>query len=175
MIKNGKMTGTLTGGQAKDVLMLTNQFKSGVLQVPCEKVGNNKKHMIESIEVQTIKTKSKSILNSGKLKVKVDVKMSGNISELKCSKLETREDEVKFMRNVEQYMEKHLMKTIHLTQREKIDLLGIGNMLYRDHTKIWKKWKSDWDKRYSEADFEVRVSVKITNSLTTVEKPLYAK
>lgn len=175
MIKEGKMTGTLNGKQTENVLMLSNQYKSGILQVPCGKATKDKPNVTESIEIHKVKTKLKPILQSDGLKVKLDVSIAGNIGELKCTKWEKREDELNFENKVEKLIEERIKETIKFTQKEKIDLIGLGNKIYRDHPKVWKKWKKDWDKRYSAAEFEVKVDMDIRNTLTTIGKPLIAK
>ncbi|MGM0881076.1 MAG: Ger(x)C family spore germination protein [Bacillota bacterium] len=175
MIKKGKMIGTLRGKQTENVLMLSDQYKSGVLQIPCEKTRKDAKNSTEAVEIQMVKTKLKPILKMDPLKVKVDVNIAGNIGELKCTKFEKREDQVKFQKKVQKLMEERLKDTIRFTQKEKIDLIGLGNQIYRSNPKLWKKWKKDWDNRYSTAKFEVKVKFDIRNTLSIVGKPLSDK
>ncbi|NIK69340.1 MULTISPECIES: Ger(x)C family spore germination protein [unclassified Paenibacillus] len=175
MIKDGKMIGTLTGSQTENILMLTNQFKHGALRLPCEPSGNNTKPKVEAVETHTIRTKITPVLNPDKLKVNVKVLIIGNISELKCSRLDKPEDEIHFQQRLKEEMEKKLMETIRVTQEQQIDLIGLGNSLYRNHTKVWKEWKKTWRERYAEADFEIEVTADITHTLTTVGKPVSAK
>ena len=175
LVKNGKMIGTLDSKKTEDIQMLTNQFKSGVISMPCGKAGKNVKRLFETVEVQKASSNIKTIVSSGSPKVEVNVKIIGNIGTLKCTKMEKREDEEKFIKKMEETMKKRLQETVLTTQRKKIDLLSIGNNVYRNHTGVWKKWKTNWDERYSKAEFELRVQVQITHSLTTIEKPFYAK
>ncbi|WP_248757366.1 Ger(x)C family spore germination protein [Paenibacillus sp. ATY16] len=175
MIKDGKMIGTLTGNQTENILMLTNQFKHGALRLPCERSDNNKKPKVEAVETHNTRTKITPVLNPDKLKVNVKVLIIGNISELKCSRLDKREDEIHFQQRLKEEMEKQLMETIRFTQERQIDVIGLGNTLYRNHTKVWKEWKETWRERYADADFEIEVTADITHTLTTVGKPVSAK
>lgn len=175
MIKDGKMIGTLTGRQTEKILMLTNQFKRGILQLPCEPSGNYKKRKFEAVETHSIRTKITPVLNPDKLKVKVKVLIIGNIGELKCSRLDKPEDEIHFQRRLKEEMENQFMETIRVTQKQQIDLIGLGNSLYRNHVGVWKKWKKTWRERYAEADFQLEVTADITHTLTTVGKPVSAK
>jgi spore germination protein KC len=174
MIKKGKLIGTLKGKQTEDVLMLSNVYKSGILQVPCAKRAKDAENY-ESIEIHSVSTKLKPDLKSAPLKVQASVRITGNIGELKCTKLEKREDLKKFEKKVRKQVKKQLQETIQLMQKEKIDLIGLGNQIYRNNPKLWKVWKKDWDKRYSEAKFEVKVDIIIGNTLTVVGKPVSAK
>lgn len=175
MIKKGKMIGTLRGKQTENVHMLSDQFKTGVLQIPCEKARKEEKNSTESIEIKTVKSKIKPNLKTDPLQVKVDVAIAGDISELKCTKFEKREDQEKFQKKVQKLVEERLKATIRFTQKEKIDLIGLGNQIYRKNPRLWKEWKKDWDNRYSTAKFEMKVDFDIRNTLSTVGKPLSEK
>ena len=141
------MIGTLDSKKTEDIQMLTNQFKSGVISMPCGKAGKNVKRLFETVEVQKASSNIKTIVSSGSPKVEVNVKIIGNIGTLKCTKMEKREDEEKFIKKMEETMKKRLQETVLTTQRKKIDLLSIGNNVYRNHTGVWKKWKTNWDER----------------------------
>jgi spore germination protein KC len=175
MIKDGKMLGTLNGKQTEPILMLTNQYKGGIIQLPCEPSNDDKMPKVEAVEAHTIRTKITPVLSPDKLKVKVKVQIIGNIGELKCSKLDKLEDELHFQQRLSKVVEKQIKKSIRITQEKQIDLIGLGNLLYRNHTKVWKAWKKDWHERYAEAEFEIKVTSNITNTLTTVGKPIEAK
>ncbi|WP_307207351.1 Ger(x)C family spore germination protein [Paenibacillus harenae] len=175
MVYKGKMIGTLRGKQTENVLILSDQFKSGVLQIPCGYVRKDKKNLTESVEILKVNTKLKPILKTDPLKVKVGVNISGNIGELKCTKFEKREDQVEFQKKAQKLVEERLMDTIRFTQKKRIDLIGLGNQIHRNNSKLWKIWKKDWDKRYSTAKFEVKVDFDIRNTLSIVGKPLSDK
>ena len=96
LVKNGKMIGTLDSKKTEDIQMLTNQFKSGVISIPCGKAGKNVKRLFETVEVQKASSNIKTIVSSGSPKVEVNVKIIGNFGILKCTKMEKREDEEKF-------------------------------------------------------------------------------
>jgi spore germination protein KC len=70
-------------------------------------------------------------------------------------------------------LEKELRKVIRLSQQRKLDLLGIGDWLYRHRPELWKKWKPSWDNRYAKADFDLHIDVEVVNSGVLISKPYY--
>ncbi|EFM09461.1 germination protein, Ger(x)C family [Paenibacillus curdlanolyticus YK9] len=174
VIRDSKMVGTMSASQTEDLLMLTNQFKKGILNVPCIHEGEGKGES-EAIEVQSVRTTMKPIIQSGKLRVQMTFELSGNIGSLRCTKLEKRSDEKAFVERIQQMMEARLLGTIRETQKREVDLLGIGNALYRKNPRVWKQWKQDWGARYAEADIELKGSVRLLNTLTIIGKPIYMK
>ncbi|GMK38640.1 hypothetical protein PCCS19_16940 [Paenibacillus sp. CCS19] len=172
-IHHGLFAGALNSRQTQDLLMLTNQFRSGSVKVPCKTKENDKERKYESLEVQSVHTVMKPILASDSLRVTYKIKVQGDIAELQCTRLNTSISETAYVHYIETLLQKRLLDTIKFTQTKEMDLLGIGNTLYRKHTRTWKQWKPDWDKHYAEAKFDVKVTVHIDNSLTTVGKPLY--
>ncbi|WP_164779500.1 Ger(x)C family spore germination protein [Paenibacillus kobensis] len=174
-IHQGQFAGPLSSRQTQDLLMLRGQFRSGIVKVPCEANNNEKERKYESLEVQSVNSVMKPAIASDSLRVHYQVKVQGNISELQCTRLDTSSDETAYLHRIEELIQKRLLDTIKYTQSKEVDLLGIGNSIYRKHTRIWRQWKPDWDKRYAEAKFDIKVTVHIDNTLTMVGKPLFTK
>ncbi|MBW7474186.1 Ger(x)C family spore germination protein [Paenibacillus oenotherae] len=175
MIKEGKMVGSLNGKQMESLTILTNQYRKGVLQflsVPSE---NEQRRGFENIEVEKVRTNWKLAVKGGAIHAVLKVKVTGNIGTLKYTKLETREDELKLRREVQQSVKDQLHEIISLLQKKGIDLLGLGNRIYREKPQLWKKWKPDWERRFAESTFDIQVSVDLKSTLTTVGKSFQTK
>ncbi|MWC31034.1 Ger(x)C family spore germination protein [Paenibacillus sp. MMS18-CY102] len=175
VIQDSKMIGTMSALQTQDILMLRNQYKNGILTIPCIHEDEGEKKQSDSIEVQSALVTLKPVIQSDKLSVKMNVAITGNIGDLACTKLEKRGDEKLFIQRIEQMMEQRLLETVRETQKREVDLFGIGNLLYRKHTRVWKQWKRDWGTRYANASIELKVNVRLQNTLTTTGKPIYMK
>jgi len=175
VIHGGMMVGTLSSRQTQDILMLTDQFDSGVVKVPCEAKNNSNTLKYESFEIQSVRSVIKPVVAADSLRIQIQIDMGGDVAELQCSRLDEMKDDTEYTRRVEQILQKRLMDTVRLTQQKEVDLLGIGNMLYRKHNRIWKQWEPDWYKRYANADMEVKVTLRLNNTLTTIGKPIFTR
>ncbi|WP_236343015.1 Ger(x)C family spore germination protein [Paenibacillus plantiphilus] len=175
MIKKGKMIGSLSGKSMESLTMLTNQYRKGVLQfmpVPSEK---DEIQGVENIEVEEVRTNWKLAIEGDAVRAVLKVNVVGNIGELKYTKLETREDELKLRMQVQQSVKNQLHKIISLLQKKRIDLLDLGNRIYREKPQLWKKWKPDWERRFAESKFDIEVSVDLKSTLTTIGKPFQSR
>jgi spore germination protein KC len=171
MIKKGKMIAVLSPPNIEKLQMLLDEYRNGMLEVPCQKQPKK----MEVVEVLSAKTKLKPMFKNDLLKVNGSIKLEVALQELGCSKLFTPEEEKKFVINVEKHIEKELKKTITLLQEKQFDAIGLGNKIYAKDPALWKRWKKDWEQRFSDAQFEFDVKVRIINSGTTTEKPFFSK
>lgn len=167
LVKKGKLTGVMPSKKVEGLVMLVNKFKSGVIEVPCPGQAGR----MESMEVLNLKTKIKAKETEGKVNVRVKTEAIGAIGELRCTEIKTREDEQKFIHQMEDEIKKKMTEAIRFLQKKKTDIIGIGNMLYRANPNKWKTMKSTWDMQFAETRFEIDVKLKLTTSGTVISKP----
>lgn len=173
IVRKGKMVGELRSYQTERAMMLMDKYKQGVLLLPCPGSAGESPLRNESIEVDQVRTKVRATPADDGLVIGVHVDMRGKMNELVCTSFKTREDERKFVQRVERETEEQLEETISLLQKRRVDLLGIGNLLYRRHAKLWKTWKADnWRERFASARVNVKVDFVLENTLTMTGIPI---
>ncbi|WP_377888946.1 Ger(x)C family spore germination protein [Alkalihalobacillus sp. R86527] len=170
-LQNGKLTGKLSPTETESLLKLTNETQSGIIEVPCE---GSKANLKESIEIRDVNTSIKpKLTRDHTANVRVDIKMAGDIGELKCSSIDTTEKINKYNNKVAGVVKKNIEKTLRELQEDKIDLIGIGNQFYRNDPKQWKGIKDQWPDIFSEASFKVSVEMDIGNSGSDIGKAFF--
>lgn len=170
LLKKGKMIGVLPSKKVEGLVMLRNEYKSGIIELPCP----GKKLETESFEVLNLSTKVKSKLVGDKARVMVKTSAEGVIGELKCTEIKTRKDEEAFARKLEEQIKKEMMSSIRVLQSKKTDIIGIGNMIASRHPKQWKTMKETWDSQFAELPFDIQVEARLLTTGTTIGKPSVA-
>lgn len=173
MFKKGKLIGRIEPRMLEGLQLMTNEYESGMLDIPCPNAPPKTK--VESVEVLEFQSKLKTIASEDSLKVRVKVNIEVSLIELACSKIMTVEDENKFAKKVEETIKGHLEDTAEWLKQKKFDAIGIGNKLYTDNPRLWKKLKKDWDDRFARAQFDIEVKVRVNNSGTVIPKPIFQK
>ncbi|WP_349408331.1 Ger(x)C family spore germination protein [Pseudalkalibacillus sp. SCS-8] len=170
--QKGKMTGKIQPLQTEALLMLLNEYGSGIVEVPCKSDPGLK----EAVELGTANTDMKTHLGKkGEVSVKVSIKLEGSIGELKCTSIDKSEKVAKYNRKVEKVVKANVEQTIQQMQEDKVDLLGLGNAIFRKHPKQWMKMKKDWPETFSKTAFEVDVKMNIVNSGADIGVPFIKK
>jgi spore germination protein KC len=167
LIKKGKMTEVLPSHLAEGLVMLRDDYTSGIIEIACP----GKEEETESLEVLSLKTNMKPKLKDGEVAVKVDSHVKGAIGELRCTGIETREDEKEFVKKMEEQIKKEMKETIDFLQEKKIDILGIGNKVYSMNPRVWKEMKPEWDQKFAEISFDVQVNLKLVTTGTVIGGP----
>lgn len=165
LLKEGRMIkGIITTDKTPALLMLQNKYKSGIVELPCDKPSKDRKTKMESFEIATLATKVKPEINSGEVSVQVDIQVSGRIGELVCSTLKSVTEEKEFEKRVAERVKAQTEEVLLLLQKKKTDVIGIGDRIYQKNPKIWKSWQPTWSQRFSEMPFKIEVSVRITDT-----------
>lgn len=157
VFRKDRLIGWLNEEDSKGYSYIVNKVKSTVGHISCPQGGH--------LAVQVIRSKAKMnvTFQDGKPKLSVNLHVEQNVGEVECridlTRPETIEDlEKRSGQRLEQILS-HALKTAQT--RYKTDYFGFGNSLHRSDPAAWEKVKSDWDRRFSEADFEIKADVKI--------------
>ncbi|HTG69767.1 MAG TPA: Ger(x)C family spore germination protein [Candidatus Udaeobacter sp.] len=175
LFKEGKMVGKLSSHDMESVLMLRDEYERGVLEVPCLNQPKGKPKMKETVQVISTSTQLSPEIKQRSVKVKASVTVEGTITELKCSKITTAEEESEFLNRVKEIVEQEMLKSYDELKRKKIDVINLGNLIYRRHPALWKSMKEDWPEIFAKSQLEIHTDVKIINTGTTVGKSVLAK
>lgn len=141
-----------------DRLYVTNQFEDDKQVV---------------VLIDSVKTKV-NISNDEQLKVTLKTQTGGSI-------VETNTDfnlkDTKIIEKINQKTEKNIKemieKAITISQKNKSDIFGFGNMLYKKDYKYWNKVKSEWHDTYYpnlKIDIDVDVNLRSKGSLENTLK-----
>ncbi|XID94630.1 Ger(x)C family spore germination protein [Paenibacillaceae bacterium WGS1546] len=161
---DGKMSGLIPARHTPYALMLMNRYKGGVINLPCEEAANRSYKIGDSFEVRSLHTRIRPVVRQDALEMKVSVSIEGSIGELSCRRVITEQETRTFLSRISTHMHDRLRETLLLLQREKADIIGVGNSLYRTRNRLWKVWEPDWPNRFAESDFSIDVKAKLLNT-----------
>jgi spore germination protein KC len=162
LVKKDKMIGWIEPSKAGYLLMLADQYKYGVVEIPCDRESSNKP--VETFEILKVDTKMNPTIKGNAISVRFDVQIVGSIGDLVCTSIQDMMDEMKYVEKTERYVEEQLESVLKTLQKQNVDALGIGHKLFLQHPSQWKKIKPDWSERYSHISFDTKVKVRILNS-----------
>ena len=160
LFKDGLMATHLPGEKTQFLTILLEEFDRGVIEVPCEDEPNKK----ENIEVVFAKTDLSTRIKGEQIMVDVNTHMEAAIGELTCTSVETTEEMEEFEAHIAQFIETELQSVITELQQKQLDVLGVGNSVYRRDPKLWKEWEETWDERFENSKASITVIVKIESS-----------
>ncbi|RAV23192.1 Ger(x)C family spore germination protein [Paenibacillus contaminans] len=170
VIKDGRVVDDfMNSANVESLLMLRDEFQFGILEVPCK----DKNNLKETFEITSLQSTTRIKPKQDTVSVRINTKIKGSFSEIRCTSALNSDAEKQVAGRIRDYVEKEQRKTIALAQSKKLDLLGIGDWLYRHHPALWMQWKSDWDDRFARADFDIHIDVQIINSGVLISKPYY--
>ncbi|KRF09884.1 Ger(x)C family spore germination protein [Paenibacillus sp. Soil787] len=172
LMKKGKLVDIMPSKKIESLLMLLDKYKSGILQIECPGESKKKMKKMESVEVANLKTKIKVKHMGDSVSAHVSTKIDGYFGELVCTNLKTPEDVEKFNKRVQKVIEKDINSTLLLLQKQKMDVLGIGNRIYRKDPAFWYRLKPNWEDRFKNLKFTVEVKANIFNTGANLGEPV---
>jgi spore germination protein KC len=165
ILKNDKLVDyLLKPSDTEDYLLLMNKYKNGIIDIPCSDDENsNKTAMIsESFEIRKAITVMTPTFKNDSIQIQYAADLSGSIGEFHCSNVITAAAEHEFEQKINKVLEKKLHNTVQILQKQKVDILGIGNMVARKQPQLWKKIKADWESYFAEIPIHIQVNSHIT-------------
>jgi spore germination protein KC len=168
LLRDGKLASVVPTEKVKGILILQNKLHNGIMEAPCE----GKERVEETSEVLALSVEKKPHYVKGRLVV--DVKIRGEIAatELKCTSIKNEADEKQFVRGIERQMEKEVTEALAFIQKEKLDVIGIGNAIYRKNPKAWNQMKDNWDRQFSEIPFSFDIKLKLITGGSISARPV---
>ncbi|MDM5316944.1 Ger(x)C family spore germination protein [Fictibacillus sp. b24] len=158
VFKDGKLKGWIDGPEARGVLWIKGKLVSSAITVPCN---DDKKGY--SIEVVRSNTELSANTKSNNPTITITVFPEANIAEANCPvNLEKPSEITKIERNLNAVIEKEINKTITAAQSFESDVLGFGELLYREDS---KKWRQIYKKEFAEIFPKLKVSVHVDSRI----------
>ncbi|MCU6708762.1 Ger(x)C family spore germination protein [Paenibacillus sp. J5C_2022] len=173
LLKKGKLSYTLGARDTESYMMLSNQYKEGILEFPCtgNALAEGQVQRKESFEVFTLQSRTTPHVKDDTVLVDVGIRIRGVVGELRCSSINTIPDMKRFEEKIEAQIERQIRHTISILQQQRLDAIGIGTKIYRKDPTLWKRWKPTWDERFAKIRFDVTVDVQALNSGLNVGTP----
>lgn len=166
IFKQGRLVRKLSPQQTEFLLMMRNQYTQGIVEVTC-KEDETKKNALEKV---TATTSVRIVPTADTVAVRIHTDLLGGYGELRCLTIRTPQDEREESRRISALLEDEFRDTIRFMQKNKLDLLGIADRMYRTRPGLWMKWRKQWDRKFAEATFEVDIELKIVNSGMIIPK-----
>lgn len=160
IFKKNQLIGYVQGENARGLNWIVNKVSSGYMIV---KDLNHKDVCLEIIEAQS---KIKPKIEGDELSVEIAVQMSSNISEYEgTNNIFNEEGLYNLNKQQEEKIRKEMEYIIRYTQKNGVDVLGIGDAVYHKYPIQWEKYKKNWqDEAFKEISINISIKSKINRS-----------
>ncbi|MFC6232688.1 Ger(x)C family spore germination protein [Paenibacillus allorhizosphaerae] len=172
ILRKGKLISEVSAKRIGSLLMLMGKYKRGILQAPCTDPKAPEIRKMESVEVESVKTKTTIKIRNDTAEARISIKVQGYAGELLCSSIKTPEEAAMFNQKMKQTLEQELHLTLKFLQVRKLDVLGIGNRIFQKDPALWASWKPDWEERFAKLPITVDVEVNVFNTGTNTGEHL---
>ncbi|SHK84492.1 Ger(x)C family spore germination protein [Desulforamulus aeronauticus] len=161
LFRGDKLIGFLSPEQTLYYLFLVDEIKSAAVSLPYRSENSE-----ISMEIKSNRSKTSVRYENGQLVVSVQIKTEMNLTELKGELDLSQEQERTWLEaHAAQFIEESTRAFFGSVQTEyKTDIFGLGRLLYGDHPDVWRQLEDSWDEIFSQAQFEVQVTVDIVNT-----------
>ncbi len=175
MVKDSKLVTVLGEKDSEAYLMLTDRYKSGIVEFPCLGAAKAEINDKESVEVISLVSTIVPHIEDDEVTVDIDVRIKAMIGELRCSHLKSAADTRKFESRIAERVEERMAHALSQLQRNQVDVIGIGNRLYRKSPKLWKRLEPSWDELFARSRFRIKVQVEVISTGMNVGTPFGQK
>lgn len=97
--------------------------------------------------------------------VKIEIYADLNLTSLQCADTKIDSKEVAaWERALNESITQEIDRFIQFSKKNKVDMLGIGEMIHRKQPKYWRKMKDNWEEYYPEVKFDIQVHTRIDHT-----------
>lgn len=160
-----RLGGFIDGEETKDILFIRNEVKGGVLVVDVDSAK-------VALEIINSKTRVKSMLSDGKIRMEVTVETTTTIDETEGYVDFSKPENIKQIEKIaEKNISKRLEKAVKKAQNEyDVDIFGFGDNILKNHPREWKRLSEDWKTEFKNLDVRIQVKMHIKNT-AMITKP----
>lgn len=169
IFKDYKLVDYMGKEESKIINIINNKTISLNFYNKCYK--NLDKNIV--LKIDNPKTKIELDINNDNIKYTFNISASGAIVETNC-KLHLNDTDV--IENITNYAKSDIrdkvIETIEKLKKNKSDIFGLENILYKKDYKYWKTIRKKWDDIYKDLDYDINISLelKTKGSLETTLK-----
>lgn len=173
IFKNDKLLGYVSEKESIGINIINSKIKQTKVHAKCK--GEEEDSYIVA-NLNSIDTSSEITKD---LKLKINVKATGYITEANCKIDLTEEKNIKeIQKSMESELKKNIKKALEVVQEYKSDIFGFGNQYYKKYPKEWKKVKDNWDEEtFPNLEYEIKTDINLKTKGTsnkTIEE-VYSK
>lgn len=156
-----KLVGYFTNKQGLGYNLIRERVIGAIVSFPCDDTGN-----YGSVKLDTPKVEKSFTFKDGEPVFKIKVDVTATITDYNC-KLNLRKS--KNIEKVETMVEKEIKKILNAVikvsqEKYKADVLGFGELLYRNQYSYWNKVEKDWDKIFPNVKYDLEANTLINNT-----------
>ena len=153
LFKDTKLIDYANYNESRGINLALNKVKSMIIQYKC-----NENYLVA--EVKDINT---NIDINKNIDTKINIKATGDIIENNCDIDLTSPKEIKKIeKSIKKKMNFLVKKGIELTQKKKVDVYGIGNLVYKKYPNKFKSIKN-WNKYFSNLDISINIDFNLNS------------
>lgn len=157
VFKDDKMIGWLTEKEYKGFSWVNGYSKGAIINIP---FGDE----VISLRIVRVKSKLEPIIDDGKMKININVKILSNIEESQANYNFMNEDIIKKAEELQnQKIKSEIIAALEKSRRLGSDVFGIGNYFNMKYPGFWKKVESNWNSYYPEVNVNINVDSTIKN------------
>jgi spore germination protein KC len=166
VFKKDKMVGWFNNDETRGWSLLNNKVKDiFIMTHKCDSKKGNVGFMVKDID-----SKIKTEYKEGNVKYVLDVKGKAILQEVTCAvDIGDPNSLMKMEKRISEELSNQVRKTVKKAQQKKTDVFGFGKLLYNTHPEVWKKYKSDWEKEFSNVEVDTNVKIKLETVGARVE------
>lgn len=152
LFKDDKLIHWIKGEESKGVNWVLDKMNNTMITVDWEEEDN-----AISFNVKTNKVKKDVVIQNGKPEISLEILVEGDIREVAVPiNIEDRNIQKKVQKNVEDRIKEQIQSAIDIAKENKADILGLGDVIYREHPKIWKMLAPTWNDEHL-LDLQVQI------------------
>lgn len=170
VLQNGKIKTILSNKESKSLLLTLNEFQFGIIEVECK--GQRPE---ETFEVTQAHTKTSLSIKGDEIHYTIKPKIQASIGELECTNLETAPQLEKLNEKIENQINKNITKLLKKSQKKNLDVIGLGNHIYKSEPQLWAKIKKEKIPYFKKTVFHVKANVNVINTGTDISRPFHQK
>ncbi|WP_219838306.1 Ger(x)C family spore germination protein [Paenibacillus sp. R14(2021)] len=161
LFKDFKIIGFLDSKQTNGFAWATNRKKSGEIDASLPNGNGN-----VGMQLNHAKRTITSRIIGDKIQVKIQLQGEGSLLENNTDLNINRPNNLKLVKQaLEKSVETEVREVVaDLQKRYKVDAIGFGQEIFRDHPKQWKALKEQWDLKYPQVDLAIGVKLNISGS-----------
>lgn len=156
IFNDDKLIGFATNDVSKGINLALNKTDSMIIKYKCKQ-----DYLVTEINYITSK------ININNNKPTINIKATGNIIENNCDiDLNNQNTINDIKKDIKIQIKKLIKKGINYTQEEKVDVIGIGNLIYKKNPSYYNKIE-DWNNYFSKLDIGINVDIDINYKNST--------
>ncbi len=170
IFQKGKLKSILSNKDTKSLMLATNEFHFGIIEVPCKG-----QKLRETFEVTESHTKTSVSIKKDAIHYYIKPKLQASMGELECTTIKKGPQVEQLNEKIEKQINSNIRALLKKSQRKNLDIIGLGNHIYRANPEEWAKIKKEKIPYYKNAVFHVEANVNVNNTGTDIGRAFHKK